>query len=218
MLALLALLFLQPTPPPKDGDRFAKWEPQIAAIEKRLKESPPETGGVFFAGSSSIRLWDLKKSFPEEQYVNVGFGGSQIRDCTHFVPRLISTHRPATIVLYAGDNDVAAGRTAEHVLADFKAYCRAVHGDLPKCRILFVAIKPSIARWKQIEEQKKANALVEKYCGTDPRLGYIDIVPLMLGQDGKPEPKLFAKDGLHLSAAGYEKWTKAVAAALRDGR
>ncbi len=216
MLALLPLLLLQPAP--KDADRFAKWEPQIAAIEKRLKESMPEPGGVFFAGSSSIRLWDLKKSFPEKSYVNVGFGGSQIRDCTHFVPRLITPHRPATIVLYAGDNDVAAGRTAEQVLADFKAYCRDVHADLPKCRILFIPIKPSLARWKQIDEQKKANELVQDYCGTDPRLGYVDIVPLMLGSDGKPDPKLFAKDGLHMGAAGYEKWTTAVAAALRKPR
>ena len=103
MLALLPLLLLQPAP--KDADRFARWEPQIAAIEKRLKESKLESGGVFFAGSSSIRLWDLKKSFPEKSYVNVGFGGSQIRDCTHFIPRLITPYRPATIVLYAGRTD-----------------------------------------------------------------------------------------------------------------
>jgi lysophospholipase L1-like esterase len=40
----------------------------------------------------------------------------------------------------------------------------------------------------------------------------------MLGSDGKPDPKLFAKDGLHMGAAGYEKWTTAVAAALRKPR
>ncbi len=218
MLALLPFLFLFQPPAARDADRFTKWEPQITAIEKRLKESPPEKGEVFFAGSSSIRLWDLKKSFPGESYVNVGFGGSQIRDCTHFIPRIITPHRPATIVLYAGDNDVAAGRTADQVLADFKAYCRAVHADLPKCRILFIAIKPSVARWKQIEEQEKANALVKKECGTDPRLGYIDIAPLMLGSDEKPDPKLFVKDGLHMSAAGYAKWTTAVETALHGDR
>ena len=42
----------------------------------------------------------------------------------------------------------------------------------------------------------------------DERLKYIDTVPLMLGPDGKPDPALFVKDGLHLSEAGYAKWNE----------
>ena len=43
-------------------DPFARWEKNIAAIEKRLKADPPKPA-VFFAGSSSIVLWDLKNGF-----------------------------------------------------------------------------------------------------------------------------------------------------------
>jgi lysophospholipase L1-like esterase len=210
MLLTLALIALQPT----DTERFAKWEKEVAAIEKRLKAAPPKAGGVIFSGSSSIRLWDLKKSFPGQGYVNVGFGGSEVRDCTHFAPRLITPYQPRAVVFYAGDNDIASGRTPEQVRDDFKAFCAAVHKDVPKCRILFVAVKPSISRWKKFDVQQKANALVKAACGADERLGFIDIVPAMLGPDGMPVPGLFAKDGLHMSPAGYEKWTAAVSAAL----
>jgi lysophospholipase L1-like esterase len=148
-------------------------------------------------------------------YTNVGFGGSEIRDCTHFAPRLIAPYHPRAIVFYAGDNDIASGRKAEQVLADFKTFAAAVHKTSPKCRILYLPVKPSIARWSKFPEQAKANKLVKEYCDkSGPSFGYIDIVPAMLGEDGKPIPALFAKDGLHLSPAGYAKWTALVKSAL----
>lgn len=214
MLLTLALIALQPTPAAKDAQRFAKWEKEVAAIEKRLKDAPPEPEGVVFAGSSSIRLWDLKTSFPNKHYVNVGFGGSEIRDCTHFAPRLILPLKPRAVVFYAGDNDVASGRKPEQLRDDFRAFCAVVHKDLPKCRVLFLAVKPSIARWEKYDVQRKANALVKEFCETDPRLTFLDVVPAMLGPDGKPVPELYAKDGLHLSTAGYAKWNAVVKDAL----
>jgi lysophospholipase L1-like esterase len=212
-LAMLALILCAVAQPPA-ADPFAKWEKSVAAIEERLKKDPPKPGGVLFAGSSSIVGWDLKKTFPGKDYVKVGFGGSQIPDSTHFAPRIIVPHKPSAIVFYAGDNDLNAGRTPEQVAADFRAFCAAVHGELPKCRVLFVAVKPSLARWKQFDAQTKANALVKELCTKDERLAFLDIVPLMLGPDGEPVPDLYIKDGLHLSPAGYEKWAAVVKKAL----
>ncbi|HET6573260.1 MAG TPA: GDSL-type esterase/lipase family protein [Fimbriiglobus sp.] len=197
-------------------DRPARWEKDVAAIEKRLKKDPPAAGGVAFAGSSSVRLWDLKKSFPDLNAVNLGFGGSQIPDSTHFAPRLIVPLRPRAVVLYAGDNDVAAGHTPEQVREDFVAFTKLIRAELPKTRILFVAIKPSIARWKQFPAQSAANALVKAVCLRDKRLTFVDVVPAMIGADGKPDPALYVRDGLHLSAKGYELWTAAVKKALDD--
>ena len=171
---------------------------------------------MFFAGSSSIVQWDLKKSFPEARYVNVGFGGSVIVDSTHFAPRIITPHKPGTVVFYAGDNDIGRGGKAPAVLADFKAFVAVVRKDNPDCRVLFVAIKPSLARWKQFEEQKKANALVKAFCEKEKGLVFVDVVPLMLRADGTPDPDLFVKDGLHMTPKGYELWTTALNKALKE--
>ncbi len=199
---------------PGDADRFARWEKEVAAIEKRLAADPPQKGGVAFAGSSSIRLWDLKKSFPNLGAVNVGFGGSQIPDNTHFAPRLVLPLAPRAVVFYAGDNDLAAGRTPRQVRDDFRAFAQLVHAKLPKAKVLFIAVKPSVARWKLFDKQKEANALVKEVCAADERLVFVDVVPDMLGADGKPDPALFAADGLHLSPKGYEVWAAAVKKAL----
>jgi lysophospholipase L1-like esterase len=216
MLPLLVAAVVQPpvAPPPRVVDPFAKWEKGIAAIEKRLKDAPPKPGAVFFAGSSSIVQWDLKKGFPDKGYVNVGFGGSVINDSTHFAPRILTPHKPGTVVFYAGDNDIAQNRKPQQVLDDFKAFVAAVRKGNPSCRVLFVAVKPSLARWKKFDEQTRANALVRGFCEKGERLAFVDVVPLMLGPDGTPVPELFVKDGLHLSPKGYEIWTEAVGRAL----
>lgn len=211
MFALL--LVLAPpeiAPQPRLFDPFAKWEANIAAIEKRLTDNPPRPGGVFFVGSSSIVQWDLKKWFPDSGYINVGFGGSVINDSTHFAGRIVAPFKPSVIVFYAGDNDIGAGGKAEQVASDFRAFVATVRKDNPTCRVLFLAVKPSIARWKKFDEQKKANALVKAFCDAGEGLTFVDVVPLMLGADGAPNPDLFVKDGLHMSPKGYELWTAAV--------
>lgn len=192
------------------ADRAAEWEKEVAAVEARLAGEKPAAGGVVFAGSSSIRLWDLKASFPDLKAVNVGFGGSEVRDSTHFAARLVTPLKPKTVVVYAGDNDIASGRTPRQVADDFAAFCRAV----PDARVLFVAIKPSPKRWDQYPRQQEANRLVKAACAADPRLRFVDVVPPMLGADGKPRPGLFVADGLHLGAEGYKLWAKLVGIAL----
>lgn len=218
MLALLLLCApAQPpaiAPPPRPVDPFARWEKNIVALEKRLTADRPKPGAVFFAGSSSIVQWELKKSFPGAGYVNVGFGGSVIADSTHFSPRILTPFKPGTIVFYAGDNDIGRGGKAQEVAADFAAFVAAVRKDNPSCRVLFIAVKPSLARWKQFGEQKKANALVRAFCEREKGLTFVDVVPLMLGPDGTPIPELFVKDGLHMTPKGYELWTAEIAKAL----
>jgi lysophospholipase L1-like esterase len=205
-------LFAQPT---KEADRPAKWEKEVAAIEKRQAANPPAKGGLVFAGSSTIRLWDLDKSFPDWKATNSGFGGSEIRDVTHFADRLVLKHEPRAVVIYAGDNDIKSGRTADQVLADFRAFVAAVHKALPKTRVYFIAVKPSPSRWQLFDVQTRANTLVKEFCATDERLGYVDVVPPMLGTDGKPREELFVKDRLHLSPAGYEILAAAVKKAVK---
>ena len=178
-----------------------RWEKAIAAFEKSDAKSPPPKHAILFVGSSSIRKWDLKKSFPKLPVINRGFGGSQIADSVHFADRIVLKHKPKIVVLYAGDNDVAAGKPPQRVAADFRRFVQTVHKSLPRTPILFIAIKPSLRRWKLVGKMRQA---------ANDRLTFIDIDAPMLGKDGKPRPELFVKDGLHLSPAGYAVWAKAL--------
>jgi len=184
-----------------------KWEKDIRAFEEQDRKSPPPRNAILFVGSSSIRMWKLPQYFPGLTAINRGFGGSQISDSVEFAPRIVIPCRPKIIVFYAGDNDIAAGKTPRTLLKDFKAFAKIVHRNLPDTPIIFISIKPSIQRWKLIGQIREANKLIRAFIATDKRLRYLDVEPPMLGDDGKPRPELFVADGLHLNDAGYKLWT-----------
>ena len=112
-----------------------KWDPAIAKFEASDQVSPPPTNGIVFIGASSIVRWKLPDYFPElgDKAINRGFGGSQMIDSLEFADRIILPYRPRMVVVYAGDNDLAAGKSPEQVLADFQALVRKIH-ELPARR------------------------------------------------------------------------------------
>lgn len=204
----------QETPPPPKS----RFEEAIRAFEREDERKPPPRGAILFLGSSSIRLWKLDRSFPDLDAINRGFGGSEISDSIEHASRIVLPYRPRTIVFYAGDNDIAAGKTPERVAADFKRLVDIVHADLPETRIVYISIKPSIARWQLVDAMRDANRRIEKLCAADERLLFVDIDRPMLGEDGRPRRELLVDDGLHLSEKGYELWTKKVSEALEKIR
>lgn len=212
---LLLTSLLGPAVQGRDERAFARWESAIAAFEKQDREQPPPKHAVVFVGSSSIRLWDLAKSFPGMDVINRGFGGSEIADTTHFLDRLVIKHEPRLVIFYAGDNDIANGKSPERVAADFEAMERALHARLPETRLVYFSIKPSPSRWKRWAQAQQANQQIEAYCKSHDRVQFVDAGSALLGRDGLPRPELFQKDGLHLSAQGYEVWAKLVAPLLK---
>jgi lysophospholipase L1-like esterase len=201
---------------PAPTNNPAQWEKEIQAYETADKTAPPPQGGILFIGSSSIRLWKtLASDFPNLPVINRGFGGSQIPDSTHFVPRIVAPYRPRLIVVYAGGNDINAGRSAEQVAADFAQFAETVRKALPEARLAYISIAGNPARWAQVDRVKRANQLIEAYTKRMSNMAFIDIFPHMLGPDGLPRPELFVEDRLHMNGNGYAIWTKIVGPFLK---
>ncbi|MHC4876011.1 MAG: SGNH/GDSL hydrolase family protein [Planctomycetota bacterium] len=196
--------------PARSKHPSARWESAIQKFEEQDRKNAPKQNHVLFVGSSSIRMWKLDQSFPDIKPINRGFGGSQIADSIHFADRLILKHRPRIVVLYAGDNDLAKGKTPARVEADFREFVVTIHKSLPETKIVFIAVKPSIARWNLIEQVRAANAAVAEICSKNDRLEFVDIDKPMIGDNGQPREDLFLKDGLHLNDDGYAIWTNLV--------
>jgi lysophospholipase L1-like esterase len=193
-----------------------KWETDIKKFEESDRKNPPPKGLVVFIGSSSIRLWHrLTEDFPGIKTINRGFGGSEIADSTFYVDRIVTPYRPKMVVLYAGDNDLADGKTAQQVFEDYKAFVERVHRTLPTTKIAFISIKPSPARASLLQSVKDANGLIYAYALHDKRLIYIDVFTPMLGKDGSPRPELFGPDRLHMNSEGYALWKLVVAPHIR---
>ncbi len=191
------------------------WEADMQRFEAADAQSPPPRGGVLFIGSSSIRFWDtLAQDFPGVPVINRGFGGSELRDSTWYADRIIVPYAPRQILIYAGDNDLNAGRTPQQLRADFIAFVERVRRDLPKAKIAYISNKPSPSRAQLLPVQRAANTLIAaeaKRLGVD----YIDIFTPMLDASGQPDESLFIEDRLHMSRAGYVIWQRAIAPYLK---
>lgn len=193
-----------------------RWQTSLDAFASADRLRPPAAGGVLFVGSSSIRLWDgLETQFGDVRIVKRGFGGSRMLDCAALLERLVLPYRPRLVIVYAGDNDLAEGRSPQQVAASFGAFVDGVQRTLPDTRIAFVSIKPSPRRAALLRAIREANALVAAYTRTRRNLAYIDVHTPMLDASGRPRAELFAGDALHLNAAGYALWRSIIGAHLR---
>jgi lysophospholipase L1-like esterase len=199
-------LFAQTTAAKKQPPEV-RWAKEIGAFAATDQTNPPPQDAVLFIGSSSIRRWtNVAQAFPGHKVINRGFGGSQLSDSVAFVDRIVTPYKPRLVLLYAGDNDIASGKSPERVLSDFKAFVGKIHAVLPRARIAYIAIKPCPAREKFLDRVKTANRLIREHCATDDRLLFVDVFTPMLTAEGRPRADLTIKDGLHPNAQGYELW------------
>jgi lysophospholipase L1-like esterase len=193
------------------------WTSDMARFAAEDAARPPPVDPIVFTGSSSVRMWEtLAADFPAVPVLNRGFGGSQMRDAVHYADQVAIRYRPHMIVIYAGDNDIDAGRSPRQVLGDFRAFVARVRRDLPEVPIAFLAIKPSPARAEQLPRQQQANTLVKAEAALLDGVEFIDVATPMLRADGRPRPELFVDDRLHMNGAGYALWREVVAPYL-DG-
>jgi lysophospholipase L1-like esterase len=176
----------------------------------------PAPGTIVFAGSSSIARWEtLDKDFAGIPVLNRGIGGYTLHENVQSLDRIILPYKPPLIVLYSGENDLTEGRTPGQVFQDFQTFVSIVHAKLPATRLVFVSIKPSIARWSMTDSIRATNRLIQDYVGTDKKLQYIDVFTPMLDASGQVRRELFVADGLHMNARGYSIWRRLIQPTLR---
>lgn len=193
-----------------------RWLPDIDALTANDQSNPPPAHGVVFVGSSSIRLWKtLETDFGGIPVINRGFGGSYLSHAVHFAERIILPYRPRAVVIYAGENDLWDGKSAEALAADFEALRLKIRTALPRCRLIFLSVKLSPSRVRIHDTVRQANALIRQICAVDPDCRFVDVATPMLAADGSFRPELFVKDQLHLSPSGYVLWRELLAPHLK---
>lgn len=215
--ALLLSLFLatsclaaQESIPRPSPQRFAK---EIAAFAAK----PADKGGIVFTGSSSIRLWKtLKEDFPGLPVLNRGFGGSVANDLIVHFDTVVGRHEPKLLVTYTGSNDINAKLTPQEALADYTRFLDMVHEKLPKTRVIVTSVKIGEKRIAQIPQVKELNRLLQAWIQGKDWVRYVDCTSYLADEKGHPIRKYYVKDLLHLSPAGYAKWTQTLGPILRE--
>lgn len=194
------------------------FEGEIAAFETLDRQSFPRPGQILFVGSSTFNLWpSLEKDFAPLAILKRGFGGSQYSDLLHFMDRIVIPYRPGTIVVYEGDNDIACGRSPRQLLEDFQTFVARARKALGPVKIIVVSTKPSPNRMSLWGKTQEANHLIASFTASQKDVIYVDTASCMLDEDGNARPELYS-DGVHMTPAGYQLWTKILRPVLEANR
>src|SRR5687767_10997085 len=126
----------------------AFWD-DIQAFKRQDSLSFPAKNAILFIGSSSFTMWkDVQKDLPSHTIINRAFGGSSLPDIIRYANDIISPYHPKQIVIYCGENDLAASDTvtAKLVFSRFKQLFTIIRNRYPKVKVTYVSMKPSPSR------------------------------------------------------------------------
>lgn len=178
----------------------SQYESKIRSFE----EAPAKPGSVVFFGSSSLRLWSsLESDMAGIDVVNAGFGGAHASHLALFQRRVLPRHQPRAVVVYAGDNDLASGKSPDEVERDLRAFI----AQLDHLCVVLLLVKRSPQRAHLDAEVDALNARLRALPDTVHDVVVVDTDAPLRGPDGLPDRRFFGYDGLHLSPAGYTQWT-----------
>lgn len=188
------------------------FKPEIDAFKAADKKSFPPSNAILFIGSSSFTMWtDVQSYFPGYTIINRGFGGSGINDIIKYAQDIILPYHPKQVVIYCGENDVAAGNvTGTDVFQRFTQLFNFIRNRVPEASIVYVSMKPSPSREKFRPIFEDGNKMIRDFLSGYPKTGFVDIYPLMLTPDGKTRPELYLDDQLHMKPEGYAIWKQAI--------
>ncbi len=192
---------------------------EIQNFKKQDSINPPPQHAILFVGSSSFNLWkDVQTYFPNYTIINRGFGGSSLTDVIRYANDIIFPYHPKEIVIYCGENDLAASDTVsvQTVFDRFKTLFEIIRSKLHNEKIVYVSIKPSPSREKLMPEMEEANQLIKEFLEREKHTAFVDVYHLMLTEEYKPIPDIFRDDSLHMNAKGYAIWQKAIEPFLKE--
>jgi lysophospholipase L1-like esterase len=148
--------------------------------------------------------------------LNRGFGGSVANDLIVHFDTVVGRHEPKLLVTYTGSNDINAKLTPQEALADYTRFLDMVHEKLPKTRVIVTSVKIGEKRIAQIPQVKELNRLLQSWIQGKDWVRYVDCTSYLADEKGHPIRKYYVKDLLHLSPAGYAKWTQTLGPILRE--
>jgi lysophospholipase L1-like esterase len=197
------------------GLQAQPFKQEIVQFQKSDSIVMPPKGQIVFAGSSSFTKWkDVAMYFPGYPIINRGFGGATLVDLIYYVDEAIIKYQPKKVFIYCGENDIADVDTVSPatVFNRFKTLHTILLKKLPRAtKIVFVSLKPSIARWHLESKFMEANQLIQSYIATQKNIQYLDVHALMLDENKEVLKDIFIADKLHLNPKGYLIWQKAFA-------
>ena len=200
-------------------DRFLEelneWNRAMKAYYYHKKEHfetlPDTPNEIIFLGNSitdGAEWFELFGGNPNVK--NRGIGGD---DTDGVLERLseVTSSQPSKIFIMIGTNDLAYGKSVEHVVENHKKIIARIKEESPNTKIYMESVLPvdDAIHWTRPNTSMlEINKALKAHC-EELGIQYIDLVPVFSDENGKLNKK-YSIDGLHLNGAGYLKWVEQI--------
>jgi predicted alpha-1,2-mannosidase len=200
-------------------DRFAEdmdeWNKAVKAYYYHRKEHfetlPDTPGEIIFLGNSITDGAEWFELFGGNTNIkNRGIGGD---DTDGVLDRLneVTSSKPKKVFIMIGTNDLAYGKTVDHISRNHEKIVRHIRSTSPATKIYMQSILPvddALHHTRPNVSMLEINRRLKEYCAKND-VTYIDLVPVFADDKGKLNKK-YSLDGLHLNGVGYQKWVEII--------
>lgn len=192
------------------GEEMAEWNRAIKAYYYHRKEhfeSLPDTPNeIIFLGNSITDGAEWAELFGNPNVKNRGIGGD---DTDGVLERLaeVTSSQPDKIFMMIGTNDLAYGKTVDHVVENHKKIIAQIEKDSPETKIFIQSVLPcedAVHTTRPNDKIREINRQLIELCKSQDLI-YIDLDPAFSDENGKLNKK-YSIDGLHVNGAGYLIW------------
>lgn len=168
---------------------------------------------LWFVGSSSMSRWaTLQRDLQPWIAQNRGIANASMAEINVHFAHDKAVRAPQAIVYYAGDNDLAFGRSVADTIGDLRAFIDLKTQMFGATPVFVISLKPSPIRWELRDEQSAYNAAAKAIAERRIDISYVDTVSLLMINGGLGP--YYIDDGLHLNDAGYQRWRMALRKSL----
>ena len=206
-----------PSPYPAESDEAA-W-PGVGPIrvgnwmtDQRAYFWTLRTGGrkaVVFVGDSLVGGWkNLRQAFPGINVANRGIGGDVSRGVLFRFQEDVLDLEPRAIVFCVGSNDLSAHAKTDDTISNIATAVQWAQEANLKTPFILCTIPPrNVPNAPIVEGSLEAlNDRLKAFARGKSNVVLLDLHAAMANPDGSINPTYIGKDGIHLTAAGFEKW------------
>ncbi|TWT66212.1 GDSL-type esterase/lipase family protein [Allorhodopirellula solitaria] len=195
--------------PADRGKAIARWEKEIARLERLDRTHDDPENAVMLMGSSSIRLWeDAAEMLAPYPIIRRGYGGARYSDLVVFAKRLVSPHEYRALVVFVA-NDITGSNADRPVDAVRKMVLHVIavsQEHQPDAPVLLVEVTPTPSRWGVWPQIRELNAMMREIALTHPGVSFVSTAQYYLDDQDVARPELFRQDQLHQNEPGYQIW------------
>ncbi len=163
---------------------------------------------IAFIGDSLTEYFDWQSRFPEYDVMNLGIAGEIVEGLLGRIDRIISSIKnPDYIFIMTGINNIAMEDF--DILEPYKRIVSELSSKFKDAVIVVQSILPVNLYWIDNSVIKALNKNLQDIA-KEFKAEYLDVFPLFVDSNGRPNGEYLLDDGVHSSDKGYDVWAKVV--------